>query len=357
MILFNIRRKNVSGGSVSRRDISESSVTLSAQSFPYTGAAITPGVVVTYGGRALEANVDYVVECTDNTEIGQATVTVSGIGDYFGSKSARFYITSADPGPEGWGFNIGLLGAPVASGAPSDGYTSMAVRCASVLDDGRILYVRNTSGTCYGVICGFASGHYFEVESFSSPTVTNAGGNVSSILMKPDGSACMMVPSSYNYWYSYSLSAPFDMSVKTQTAEANRGNYKSALCSESGKRILLYSETNLIIYTASSGYTANAVSSSYSQYYSTGYTISAIAVSRDGKFIVTSEATQNGNVFRKYSLSTAWDLSNITLEGTSSPVDSSESGDFTAIAINDSGTKMLAFGKTSKLFYEFNLSR
>lgn len=50
----------------------------------YTGSEITPAVIVTYGGVTLTEGVDYTLSYQNNIEIGTATVSVYGIGDYSG---------------------------------------------------------------------------------------------------------------------------------------------------------------------------------------------------------------------------------------------------------------------------------
>ncbi len=59
----------------------------------YTGAAIEPEIKVTHGRKVLVKDTDYVVSYANNVEIGKATVTVTGMGDYVGSRTATFQIT------------------------------------------------------------------------------------------------------------------------------------------------------------------------------------------------------------------------------------------------------------------------
>lgn len=59
----------------------------------YTGSAFEPAVVITYEGTALVKDVDYEVTYSDNTIVGTATITITGQGNYAGSKEATFTIT------------------------------------------------------------------------------------------------------------------------------------------------------------------------------------------------------------------------------------------------------------------------
>lgn len=58
----------------------------------YTGSAIEPTIEVKDGETTLVANTDYTVAYTNNTEVGEATVTVTGTGNYSGTATATFYI-------------------------------------------------------------------------------------------------------------------------------------------------------------------------------------------------------------------------------------------------------------------------
>ena len=65
----------------------------------YTGYKIEPQVTVTPKGTdttPLKPGTDYVVSYDNNTNKGKATVTVTGIGEYGGTKSLKFTIVSAD---------------------------------------------------------------------------------------------------------------------------------------------------------------------------------------------------------------------------------------------------------------------
>lgn len=59
----------------------------------YTGAALTPSPVVTYNGATLKKDIDYKVSYKNNTNIGVATVTITGIAPTFtGTTTVTFNI-------------------------------------------------------------------------------------------------------------------------------------------------------------------------------------------------------------------------------------------------------------------------
>ncbi|MFP3155166.1 CAP domain-containing protein [Lachnospiraceae bacterium ZAX-1] len=60
----------------------------------YTGVAIKPSITVKYGTKTLKAETDYTLTYKNNIEAGQATIAITGKGDYAGSKNVAFTILS-----------------------------------------------------------------------------------------------------------------------------------------------------------------------------------------------------------------------------------------------------------------------
>ncbi len=74
-------------------DIANATLTISAADLVYTGSAQTPAVVVTDGDKALVQDTDYAVAYTDNVNASDhAKVTITGTGNYFGTKEETFTI-------------------------------------------------------------------------------------------------------------------------------------------------------------------------------------------------------------------------------------------------------------------------
>lgn len=84
--------------------MSDCVVTLASDSTSYTGAARTVGVTVTWQGATLTVNTDYTLSYANNVNLGPATVTVTGMGQFSGSVTKTFYIVSASTMP--WDFMI-----------------------------------------------------------------------------------------------------------------------------------------------------------------------------------------------------------------------------------------------------------
>ncbi|MEY8515911.1 LamG-like jellyroll fold domain-containing protein [Lachnospiraceae bacterium 29-84] len=70
--------------------VSGASVTVAKAT--YTGKALKPKVTVTYNGKVLKSGTDYTLKYSNNKKPGQATVVVTGKGDYSGSKVVKFNV-------------------------------------------------------------------------------------------------------------------------------------------------------------------------------------------------------------------------------------------------------------------------
>ena len=63
----------------------------------FTGAAITPPVTAAWNGTAMKEGTDFTVTYKNNTNAGTATATVTGKGNYTGTKDITFTITDSMP--------------------------------------------------------------------------------------------------------------------------------------------------------------------------------------------------------------------------------------------------------------------
>ena len=119
----------------------------------YTGSAIEPTVTVKDGETTLTLNTDYTVAYSNNTNAGEATVTVTAVAgsDYSGTASKTFTIVKAD---------ITMTTAPAAvSGLVYSG-TAQTLITAGVASFGTVLY--STDGETYAEALpqGTAAGTY-----------------------------------------------------------------------------------------------------------------------------------------------------------------------------------------------------
>ncbi|MDO4404312.1 MAG: MBG domain-containing protein [Atopobiaceae bacterium] len=68
---------------------------IKAPSATYTGSALKPEITVTWNGRTLVAGKDYSTSYSDNVNVGNASVTVTGMGNFTGTGSATFKVLAA----------------------------------------------------------------------------------------------------------------------------------------------------------------------------------------------------------------------------------------------------------------------
>ena len=81
----------INGVPESKIDLSSATVN-SIDSQTYTGFSIEPSVTVTLNGKTLKLNEDYTLTYSNNVNVGTATITINGIGNYTGSKKINFNI-------------------------------------------------------------------------------------------------------------------------------------------------------------------------------------------------------------------------------------------------------------------------
>lgn len=81
----------------------------------YTGSAVTPAVTITCGDYTLVKGTDYTVTYSNNEEIGIATATITGKGNFAGERSVTFKIAS---GMENAEITSGLESSYTYTGAP-----------------------------------------------------------------------------------------------------------------------------------------------------------------------------------------------------------------------------------------------
>ena len=80
-------------------NLSRATVSLSKTQYTTNGTAHKPAAKVSLNGKSLKANQDFKVTYSNNKNAGQATVTVTGKGNYTGTAKAYFVIA---PTTQGW---------------------------------------------------------------------------------------------------------------------------------------------------------------------------------------------------------------------------------------------------------------
>lgn len=87
---------NVEGTfAIAPADISQATFA-SIPSQTHTGKAITPSISGTFGGHALVPETDFTAAYADNTNVGTATVSITGTGNFTGTQKLTFNIVARD---------------------------------------------------------------------------------------------------------------------------------------------------------------------------------------------------------------------------------------------------------------------
>jgi uncharacterized repeat protein (TIGR02543 family) len=94
----NLPTQNTGNLTVNAKAISDTGITVVAiAAQTYNGSAFTPAVTVKDGATTLESPADYTVLHSNNINAGTASVTITGAGNYSGSRTENFTINKANP--------------------------------------------------------------------------------------------------------------------------------------------------------------------------------------------------------------------------------------------------------------------
>ena len=158
--------------------LNDAKMTLQYERMKYTGKALTPAVTVEVSGKQLKNNQDYTVTYLNNKELGTATVTVTGKGNYAGSKKLTFKI---------------VVGVTKVSTTPA--YNKVTVKWEKVVGATKYVLQRSTSkNSGFKTIATITSGstvkyvdkdvklgktYYYRVKAYRNSTAGNYSAVVS----------------------------------------------------------------------------------------------------------------------------------------------------------------------------------
>ncbi len=134
----------------------------------YSGSAKTPTVTVKDGTTTLTSGTHYTVSYSNNTNAGTATATITGKGNYTGTKSANFTINKVA---------ASVTTAPTAKALTYTGEAQQLVN-AGVASGGTMQYSRNGSTYSTSIPTGTEPGSYtvyYKVVGDDNHNDTNAG--------------------------------------------------------------------------------------------------------------------------------------------------------------------------------------
>lgn len=134
----------------SLRLISEARIKLSSSKYVYDGNVKTPEVRAYLGGKKLTLNKDFTVSYSNNKNIGMATVTVKGCGEYSGSFNKTFKISTAKQKITKIKTAKGGFTAKWKKQSMADGY-QLKYANNSDFENGKSKYVKTNSTTSLSV--------------------------------------------------------------------------------------------------------------------------------------------------------------------------------------------------------------
>jgi len=90
-------------GTITAKQLTDSMIVVNGGPFTYTGSVQTPAITVTDGGTTLVLSTDYEnVNHSNNTNVGTASVSITGKGNYTGTATGSFTIVKATPALLTW---------------------------------------------------------------------------------------------------------------------------------------------------------------------------------------------------------------------------------------------------------------
>lgn len=119
-----------------KTSLKTATVTTASGSYAYNGTARKPSPIVTLNGKKLTYNTDYSVAFANNTNVGTATIKITGKGNYTGTATGTFKIVGTS-----------ISGATVTTKSASYAYTGTARKPAPVVTLGGKTLVVNTDYT------------------------------------------------------------------------------------------------------------------------------------------------------------------------------------------------------------------
>lgn len=194
---------NASGGNQinpNAKSISGCTLTLSKTNCIYDGTAQKPVVTLKDGTTTLRNNTDYTVTYANNTNVGTATVTVTGKGSYTGTKSTTFTIkTTAGVQLTASNTSASFAAATNSSGTNRYSYTGQTIKPALTLKYGSTTLV---AGTDY--IAVYPGETKNGITNSGSPTTPGT----KSVIIKPYGKYLDGKTFTISYYIISSISDP-----------------------------------------------------------------------------------------------------------------------------------------------------
>lgn len=201
----------------------------------YTGKALTQTPTVTLGSKTLVSGTNYTISYTNNTNVGTATIKITGKGSYTGTITKTFAILPATPTTTvsnvtggitvKWTKAAGATGYYVYRKAGSGSYTKVRTATTSAAGSWTDAGVKANNGTTYTYYVVAYGGTakltgnkktatIVRLTTMATPTASNLAGAKAKFTWKKNASAT-------GYQVQWSTSSTFASGNKTATISNN----------------------------------------------------------------------------------------------------------------------------------------
>ena len=373
VVIPNIRRKYMVGRVPRGVPIPMSScvVMLASDSVTYTGSARTVGVTVTFDGATLAVNTDYTLSYSNNVNLGPATVTVTGMGQFTGSVTKTFYVVRSGGQDSAWTFDLSKTSDPEKSASLADGNSALVPYHLQAVNDAMVFFVDKSSRRMY--LWGFDDGHEYDVGHVSQSYMSRSDvlshclfGEIAS-----NGGVAVYSADTYGYIWHRPLQTEFDLTSLGSESTSIGSYVNSRIClPKGGGRLVrkVYNSSDFYVYDCASAFDYSSLSQSslynFSNYgadvkskadlSSGSLTWKDFQVSGDGKVIVASVTVGSVEVVARIDFEIAWELGSGSVSS-AFVVPSGVSG-VQAVMIDPQGSKMFLFSTGDGKLHEYSLS-
>ncbi len=348
VVLPSIRRKYMNpriprGETVS---MSECVVTLASDSVSYTGGARTVGVTVMWNGEALSVNADYTLSYANNVNLGPATVTVTGMGQFSGSVTKTFYVVADQPAGD-WQFTLADFPEKIEFSKFADSTHYWYSQICPSHDETKLLVA---VGSSYNIHVGSWTG--FDPKTYERTGMTTGGKNAGNALYTPDGIHFLMQSYSTRGVQMHEATSAYDVTtIGSKTSGLSVSlfeNVNGAGISDDGLHVLVGMGNSLVSYDLSTPFDLSTAHNRKEG--SIGMTGGAFFVNQNnGKQILRV----GSSAISLITLESSWDASSVSDVDFITPPDieisgTTYSGDgfFRGVAVNRAGNKIVFMGSS-----------
>ena len=245
------------------KEIRNMKVALSETSYTYDGKAKTPSVRVQDGEYLLQAGTDYTVTYSNNINVGKATVTITGTGNYTGSISVNFEIKKASNVIKAAAIIKNVSGKPQTvkiNAKVNDGakltYSSNN-KSVKVNAKGTVTIAKKFTGKAVITITAAETGKYKKTSTHITVTVRPSGTSLSGLSNKSKGKVKVSWKRNKavtGYRIQYSTDKKFKKGVKNVNVNKNKTTTATLAKLKKGKtyyvRIATYKKVGEKIYSS-----------------------------------------------------------------------------------------------------------